>query len=91
LGKDAATAPHCGRQEQQRLSEPASHIRTPGFDRQGVAVPLEEEFHAQLDEPGRRRANDLTERRATDVSIHCLRPEKLGVVEGIESFEPELQ
>src|SRR5580658_2510128 len=49
------------------------------------------ELHAGLNQPGRRRADDLTERGAADIAVDGLRSKELRVVEDVEGFEAKLQ
>jgi hypothetical protein len=52
---------------------------------------LEQKLQASLSQTRSRRAYDVTESRAGDISIDGLRSEELGVVEDVEPFEPKLE
>ena len=54
-------------------------------------VSLEEIFRAQLHKAGRIGADNLAEGGAADIAVNGLRPEKLGVIEHVERFDPKLE
>src|SRR6202167_5615388 len=85
----------------QSMSRRVMNCRSPSgvASRHGVSggglkfsgLASERQLYSGLYEPGRRRADHLTESRTGDLAIDRRRPEELRVVERVESFQPELQ
>jgi hypothetical protein len=48
------------------------------------------ELRSYLNQPGRRRTNDVAERCAANIAVNGLRSKELSVVKNVEGFEPEL-
>jgi hypothetical protein len=52
--------------------------------------PLESELDGSLHEPRRRGLHHPAEQTARKVTVNSRRPEKLGVIEGVERFQAKL-
>jgi hypothetical protein len=68
-----------------------SRIENPASVELLQSVSLEDKFCAQLHEARRIGADDLAEVGAADVAVDGLRPEKLGMIENVETLDPKLQ
>src|ERR1700689_3467629 len=56
-----------------------------------ATIASKRDLRAHLHQPGRHRANHLSKPPTADITVNCLRPEELRVVENVEAFEAKLQ
>ena len=89
----AGSTKYCSRKYQGR--EPTESAARPNDEqesrRDAGDLALEQELEAELDEARRSSADHVAECGAVNISVNCLRAEKLRVVEGVECFDAELE